>query len=112
MAWWSVERRLAYRPAPSAWTALLGQPGWWLFEGRELAAEPARPGVRRPGGLRRATWFWKPSAADGGADVGEGVVGGGAQVGDGDDAHHDDQGQHHRVLHSRRAVFVPHERHQ
>src|SRR5262249_12862065 len=35
------------------------------------------------------------------ADVGEGVVGVGAQRGDGRDAHHDDERQHHRVLHRR-----------
>src|SRR5437763_6339731 len=36
-------------------------------------------------------------AADLGGDVGKGAVGVAAQGGDGRDAHHNDQGQHHRV---------------
>src|SRR5690349_17299539 len=41
--------------------------------------------------------------ADLGGDVGEGAVGVAAQGGDGRDAHHHDQGQHHRVLDGGRA---------
>src|SRR5437899_9354209 len=40
-----------------------------------------------------------------GVDVGEGLVGVGAQRGDGGDAHHDNEGQHDGVLHGRGAVF-------
>src|SRR5207248_978786 len=44
-------------------------------------------------------------AADLAADVAEGVVGVGAQGGDGGDAHHDDQGQHDGVLDRGRAIL-------
>src|SRR5262245_22890849 len=60
----------------------------------------ALPTCPRPDatGLRRAT--------DRVADGGEGLVGVGAQGGDGRDAHDDDQGQHDRVLDGRRAIFT------
>src|SRR5262245_60314645 len=45
-------------------------------------------------------------AADRIADAGEGLVGIGAEGGDGGDAHHDDQGQHDGVLNRGRAVFT------
>src|SRR5262249_37383134 len=51
-------------------------------------------------------------AADGSADAGEGLVGVGAQRGDGRDAHHDDEGQHARVFNGRRAVFTLQKIHQ
>src|SRR2546421_138741 len=44
-------------------------------------------------------------AADGGADVGEGLVGVAAEGRDGGGGHHDDQGEHDRGLDGRRAVF-------
>ena len=38
----------------------------------------------------------------------EGAVGIGAEGGDRRDAHHDNQGEHHRVLHRRGTFLVPH----
>src|SRR5215831_2540534 len=61
-------------------------------------------GPRRPG-RSDAARVSAAGAADGVADLGEGVVGVAAQGRDGRDADDDDQGQHHRVLDRRRAVF-------
>src|SRR5690349_3281145 len=52
---------------------------------------------------RRRRRALRAGLADLGGDVGEGAVGVAAQGGDGRDAHHHDQGQHHRVLDGGRA---------
>src|SRR5206468_6479074 len=71
---------------------------------------PAKPSCRFsvPGAAREAASGRSNSrrAADSVADRGEGLVGVGAEGGDGGDADHDDQGQHDRVLDRRRAIFL------
>src|SRR5207302_746371 len=84
------------RPCPEA-------PGRGLFRTRN---RKARLPMRRAVTLRRLR-----RGADGVADGGEGLVGVGAQGGDGGDAHHDDQGKHDRVLNGRRAVLALQEAH-
>jgi len=48
-------------------------------------------------------------ATDRSADAGEGAHGVGSERGDGSDADHDDEGEHHRVLDRGRAIFAPQE---
>src|SRR5438874_1354862 len=52
----------------------------------------------KPGLYHLLRLFLAGGDVDGGADAGERLVGVGAQGGDGGDAHHDDQGQHHGVF--------------
>ena len=52
------------------------------------------------------------SRLDGRADEAERLVGVRAEGGDGGDADHDDQGQHHGVLDRGRAIFLLQERNQ
>src|SRR5947207_39613 len=59
----------------------------------------------------RVTAHSAGGGADGVADGGERGLGVVAQGGDGGDAHHDDQGQHDRVLDGRRAVLTLQELH-
>src|ERR1051325_1158549 len=69
---------------------------------------PAPVSVARDQDLALATGL----RCERGADVGEGLVGVGAEGRDGGDAHHDDQGQHDGVLDRRRAIFLLQKRHQ
>src|SRR5260370_11303115 len=85
-----------------------------LWNSSTKNSEPRSPPAPRlaggpipgPGRLSFYVEALRPGDVDGAADLGEGAVGIGAKGGDRRDADHDDQGQHDRVLDSRRAVFT------
>src|SRR5262249_8378659 len=107
-----VHGNLEIRSAePRAWRSGLRTPCSGL-EKREPRGPSGFRGSPKTASRSNCAGLAGAGLADLRADVGEGVVGVGAQSRDGSDAHHDDQGQHDSVLDRGRAALVLQETYQ